>query len=154
MNVGLCWRGSSIQTNDRIRSTNLDQWAPVLEAGGSDVEFHSLQVDGADEAFVYRQIVMHPPPQDWLETARRVCALDLVISVDTSIVHLAGALGVPVWCVLHCRPYFVYPLVTENCPWYPSVRLFKQQKEFEWSPVFDHVARELKSIIPAYEPVS
>jgi ADP-heptose:LPS heptosyltransferase len=86
---------------------------------------------------------MHAPPVDWMETARRVAGLDLIISVDTSMVHLAGAMGIPCWCALHCRPYFVFPLVREDCPWYPSVQLFKQSKEFEWQPVFERIAKEL-----------
>ena len=139
--VGIAWRGSRVQLNDRIRSTNLDQWRPVLDAPG--VTFHSLQVDGSEEGLVYPVLNMEPNPVDWLETAARVAGLDLVISVDSSPVHLAGAMGVPCWCALHCRPYFVFPLVCENTPWYPSVRLFKQRKEFEWQPVFETIAKEL-----------
>jgi hypothetical protein len=143
--VGLAWRGSKIQGNDRFRSTNLDQWRAVLAVPG--VEFHSLQVDGADEALFYPQVIHTPPPSDWLETARRLCALDLVISVDTSLVHLAGALGVPCWCALHCRPYFVYPLCRPDTPWYPSVRLFKQTREFDWPPVFSQIAQALDQLV-------
>ncbi len=141
--VGICWRGSAIQLNDRFRSTNLDQWAPVLQLPG--VEFHSLQVDGAEEALLYPQIITHPRPADWFVTANLVSTMDLIITVDTSILHLAGALGIPAWCALHCRPYFVFPLVREHCPWYPSVRLFKQKKEFEWNPIFKQIAQELRS---------
>lgn len=139
--VGIVWRGSKTQNNDKIRSTSLDKWLPVLNVPG--VTFHSLQVDGADEALLYPQILPEEKPADWMDTARRVCGLDLVISVDTSIVHLCGSLGVPCWCALHCRPYFVFPLVREDCPWYPSVRLFKQKREFEWQPVFESIAKEL-----------
>ncbi len=140
--VGIAWRGSKVQLNDRFRSTNLDAWAPVLDIPG--VTFHSLQVDGADEALLYPNICMDEKPADWMETARRVAGLDLVISVDTSMVHLCGSMGVPCWCALHCRPYFVFPLSREDCPWYPSVRLFKQRKEYEWAPVFESIANELK----------
>ncbi len=141
--VGIVWRGNKGQGNDRFRSTNLEAWKPVLETKG--VHFHSLQVDGADEALLYPQIQMHNKPADWMETARRVAGMDLVISVDTSMVHLCGAMGVPCWCALHCRPYFVYPIVREDCPWYPSVKLFKQRKEFQWQPVFQQIANELKT---------
>lgn len=141
--VGIVWRGSKVQNNDRIRSTNLEAWLPVLNVPG--VTFHPLQVDGADEALLYPQIEPDAKPADWMDTARRVCGLNLVISVDTSIVHLCGSLGVPCWCALHCRPYFVFPLVRDDCPWYPSIRLFKQAKEFEWKPVFERIANELQS---------
>lgn len=144
LQVGICWRGSSAQNNDRFRSTNLEYWQPVLDLPG--IEFHSLQVDGADEALAYPQIIPHDPPKDWMETARRIASMDLVISVDTSLVHLAGAMGKPCWCALHCRPYFVYPLVTDQCPWYPSVKLFKQTKEHEWKPVFQRIATELQNL--------
>ncbi len=139
--VGIVWRGSKIQLNDKIRSTSLESWAPLLSVSG--VKFHSLQVDGADEALAYPEITMHDPPADWLETARRVAGMDLVISVDTSMLHLCGSMGVPCWCALHCRPYFVFPLVRQDCPWYPSVRLFKQTQEFDWIPVFKTIANEL-----------
>jgi hypothetical protein len=143
--VGIVWRGNKTQNNDAIRSTNLGQWKPVLDVPG--VTFHSLQFDGADEALLYPQITMHEPPADWLETARRVCGLDLVITVDTSMLHLCGSLGVPVWCALHCRPYFAFPLVRQDCPWYPSAKMFKQKREFEWQPVFESIAKELCSTI-------
>lgn len=139
--VGIVWRGSKNQANDAIRSTSLDLWKPVLDVDG--VHFHSLQFDGSDEALLYPRIIMDEKPADWMDTARRVCGLDLVITVDTSMVHLCGSLGVKCWCALHCRPYFVFPLVREDCPWYPSVRLFKQKREFEWQPVFEKIANEL-----------
>lgn len=142
--VGICWRGSKAQINDRIRSTSLAEWAPVLDVPG--VTFHSLQVDGAEEALFYPKIICQSTPMDWLETARRICGLDLVISVDTSIVHLAGALGIPCWCALHCRPYFVYPPGLDASPWYPAVKLFKSKKAFEWKPVFDAIANELSKL--------
>jgi tetratricopeptide (TPR) repeat protein len=143
LHVGIVWRGSSKQPNDPIRSTNLEQWVPVLNVPG--VTFHSLQVDGSDEGLLYPQLQMHDKPKDWAATAELVAWMDLVISVDTSMVHLCGAMGKPCWCALHCRPYFVYPLTRPDCPWYPSVKLFKQTKEFEWTPVFESIANELKT---------
>ena len=139
--VGIAWRGSRAQANDAIRSTNLDQWKPVLSVPG--VVFHSLQVDGSEEGLVYPEIQTEANSTDWMETATRMCGLNLIITVDTSAMHAAGSLGLPCWCALHCRPYFVFPLTREDCPWYPSVRLFKQKKEFEWQPVFESIAKEL-----------
>jgi tetratricopeptide (TPR) repeat protein len=144
-NVAICWRGSTAQTNDAIRSTSLELWKPVIDLTG--VNFHSIQVDGKDEGLLYPQLIQHPTPKDWLETARLVSQMDLVISVDTSIVHLCGALDVTCWCALHCRPYFVYPpRFKETSPWYKSVRLFRQEKEYQWQPVFERIANELKRI--------
>ena len=144
LHVGIVWRGNKTQINDRIRSTQLKEWLPVLNVPG--VKFHSLQVDGADEGLLYPQLNQMPLPKDWLETAQRVAGLDLIISVDTSMVHLCGSMGKPVWCALHCRPYFVFPAVRDNCPWYSSVRLFKQKTEHEWKPVFDEIANELRKL--------
>lgn len=142
-NVGICWRGSRVQTNDKIRSTRLEEWRPILKIKG--VNFHSLQVDGAEEGLLYPQLIQHPKPADFLETAKLMAGMDLVITVDTSIVHLAGAMEIPCWVAMHCRPYFVYPPdYGERTPWYDSVRLFRQAKEFEWPPVFEKIADELK----------
>ena len=73
--------------------------------------------------------------------------LDLVISVDTGLVHLCGALGFPCWVPLHCRPYFVYPLMRQDCPWYGSLKLFKQKREHQWGEVFSEIATELLGVI-------
>lgn len=144
--VGVCWRGSAAQGNDKFRSTDLMYWFPVLSVPG--VTFHSLQVDNADEALLYTAVHQEDKPADFLETARRVCGLNLVITVDTSIVHLCGALGVPCWVAMHCRPYFVYPpCYGEKTPWYESVKLFRQVKELEWKLTFERIANELRRII-------
>lgn len=144
--VGIVWRGSKAQGNDLFRSTNLDQWEPVLSVPG--VTFHSLQVDNADEALLYPSIVSGPTPKDWGETIRMVAGLDLVISVDTSVVHLCGAMGVPCWCALHCRPYFVFPpKLGDATPWYSSVRLYRQDREFEWNNVMERIANDLRGIV-------
>lgn len=140
-NVGIAWRGNKGQFNDAVRSSSLADWQPILDVPG--VRFHSLQVDGEDEALFYPRIEQHNAPKDWYETARRLAGLDLLISVDTGIVHLAGAMNLPVWCALHARPYFVFPVSQSGTPWYPSVRLFKQKQAFEWGPVFEQIAAEL-----------
>jgi len=146
--VGICWRGNSANPNNVFRSTYLAQWKGIPETPG--VEFHSFQFgDGEDEAKAYPQIKTYPHPSDWLQTRDLVSAMDLIISVDTAMVHLAGAMGVPCWCALHCRPYWAYPLCSgEITPWYPSVKLFRQKKEFEWTPVFERIADELAKIVP------
>lgn len=145
LKVGICWRGTTLQAqSDHIRSTALIQWADVLAVPG--VEFYSLQFDGAAEALVYPQIETFPQPEDWLVTANRMAKLDLVISVDTAIAHLAGAMGIPCWVALHARPYFVFPYVREDCPWYATHRLYKQSKVLEWKPVFEKIAHDLRAI--------
>jgi ADP-heptose:LPS heptosyltransferase len=143
--VGICWRGSSAQTNDRFRSTNLAEWFEVLAVPG--VTFHSLQVDNAVESLVYPVINNPALPKDWNETASMIAGLDLVVSVDTSIIHMAGALGVTCWCALHHRPYFVFPpKLQTTTPWYDSVRLFRASKPDDWGQVFSKIASELRAI--------
>jgi Tfp pilus assembly protein PilF len=144
--LGIVWRGNTGQYNDRIRSTALANWQPVLDVVKEfpGVQLHSLQVDGADEALFYPQVRSYDRPKGWLETMQRLAGLDLILSVDTGVVHLAGAMGLPVWCALHCRPYFVFPVACAGTPWYPSVRLFKQGRAFEWHPVFQRMANELR----------
>lgn len=140
--VGICWRGSATQSNDHLRSTNLSQWQPVLDVPG--VTFHSLQVENSDEALLYPNIKTYEKPKDWFETVRRVMGLDLVISVDTSIVHLAGALGKRCWCALHDRPYFVYPpKCGDTTPWYASVLLYRAADQMGLSPALQRIASEL-----------
>lgn len=143
--VGICWRGNQDQTNDNLRSTNLKQWEAVFAVRG--VTFHSLQVDNAAEAELYPALIKYEKPKHWGETIPRVAGLDLVISVDTSIVHMAGALGVECWCAMHSRPYFVYPpKLGSVCPWYNSVRLFRSERPGDWLEVFQKIANELNKI--------
>lgn len=144
--VGIAWRGSPSQSNDAFRSTSLESWKDVLSVDG--VTFHSLQVENSDEALFYPSIKTYPKPNGWLETSKRAANLDLIISVDTSIVHLAGAMGIPCFCALHSRPYFVYPpKFGEVTPWYKSVKLFRCRKEHDWDFVFNNISHELKKLV-------
>ena len=80
---------------------------------------------------------------DFADTAGLIGEVDLVIAVDTSIAHLAGALGRPVWVALRRVPDWRWMLDRADSPWYPSMRLFRQQDDGAWGPVFDAMAREL-----------
>lgn len=140
--VGISWRGSPSQTNDLIRSSSLKQWSDLLNVPG--VTFHSLQAENAEQVLLYPEIKTYPAPSGWLETARRMAGLDLVISVDTAIVHLAGSMGIQCLCALHSRPYFVYPpKFGDITPWYDSVKLFRARKEHDWDFVFNNITNEL-----------
>ncbi len=144
--VGIAWRGSEAQGNNLIRSTALTQWRDVLNA--PRVTFHSLQVDNGGESLVWPHVKTYDRPADWLESANRFAGLDLVITVDTATMHLAGALGIPCWCALHCRPYFVFPFThKERSPWYDSVVLYRQKKEFAWDDVFFNIANDLRKAV-------
>ncbi len=80
---------------------------------------------------------------DFADTAGLVSQLDLVICVDTSIAHLAGAMGKPVWVMLPFRPDYRWLLEREDTPWYPTMRLFRQQKAGDWDEVIGRVAKAL-----------
>ena len=83
---------------------------------------------------------------DWGETAAAVSQLDLVITVDTAVAHLAGALGIPVWVMLPHAPDWRWMLGREDSPWYAGMRLFRQQRPGDWAGVADRVAAALADI--------
>ncbi|MBK3665451.1 hypothetical protein JJE66_30010 [Bradyrhizobium diazoefficiens] len=87
---------------------------------------------------------------DFSDTAALVCRLDLVISVDTSVVHLAGALGAPVWTMLPFSPDWRWLLNRDDSPWYSSMRLFRQPKRGDWASVVDRVRRELEGLVSVW----
>ncbi|HEX5245029.1 MAG TPA: tetratricopeptide repeat protein [Tepidisphaeraceae bacterium] len=145
LKVGLVWAGSATHMNDRNRSMRLSEFLSLKSI--PNVRFVSLQ-KGAPAS----QVAQVPEMEiiDWTDelktfddTAALVSALDLVISVDTSVAHLAGALGAPVWTLLAIAPDFRWMLEREDSPWYPTMRLFRQQKNADWGPVIRRVTDEL-----------
>lgn len=146
--VGLVWAGRPGHVNDHNRSIPLDQFAPL--AGVSRVTYFSLQKGPAAS-----QITQAPQPlglvdftpeiHSFTDTAAFMTHLDLVISVDTSVAHLAGALGRPVWTLLPYAPDWRWLTDREDSPWYPTMRLFRQHRWGDWANVLDRVQRELAS---------
>jgi len=144
--IGLVWSGNPKHLNDRNRSIPLRSLAPLLAL---DYEFHALQKDIRDDdrAFLDEATQIHSHEkelQDFSDTAALIANLDLVIAVDTSAVHLAGALGKPVWVLLPYVPDFRWLLDRSDSPWYPSARLFRQYDAGKWVEVIDEVVAELK----------
>ncbi len=149
--VGLVWAGNRFQTRDRVRSVGLDALAPVLETPG--VTFFSLQKgEGIRELEPARHghiVNLDPVLGDFSDTAAAIDALDLVITVDTSVAHLAGALGKPVW-TLHARvPDWRWMLDRDDSPWYPTMRLFRQTAVNEWDAPVRDAARALREFVNA-----
>jgi tetratricopeptide (TPR) repeat protein len=141
--IGLCWAGSFLGGEER-RSRSLATFAPLAEIPG--VTFHSLQTGpdaGQPVPAGMKLVDHHNELMDFAESAGLVANLDLVISVDTSVVHLAGAMGKPVWTLLPFSPDFRWLLEREDSPWYPTMRLFRQEKRGEWGGVTTRIAREL-----------
>ena len=144
--VGLVWAGNPDQKNDRNRSMSLRFAADLAGSGG--VDWVSLQV-GAAAGTLAGIVDAAPDLTDFAETAAAIEALDLVVGVDTAVIHLAGALGRPVWAMLTRLPDFRYLREREDCPWYPSMRLFRQQVQGDWAPVVAQVASALREGIHA-----
>lgn len=149
LKVGLVWAGRPDYANDNNRSMPLTRLAPLADVPG--VTFYSLQKGPASDQ------AKHPPPgmnlidlspalTDFLQTAAVVANLDLVIAVDTSIVHLAGALARPVWVLLPWVGDWRWMIDRDDSPWYPTVRLFRQPKAKDWETPVQHVAEELRRL--------
>jgi tetratricopeptide (TPR) repeat protein len=148
--IGLSWRGGSALTRRSLRSIPLEQWAPLLRI--ADCAFVSLQyTDCAEELAALSRdlgITVHHWPEaldDYDETAALVCALDAVVSVQTAVVHLAGALGVPVRALIPEVPEWRYGERGETMPWYPSVRLMRKRAGETWGDVLGRTAQDLQS---------
>ena len=137
--VGIVWAGTTVGAID------LRLLQPLWEVDG--VSWFSLQVgerSGDISSLDGVKIAdLSPWLADFAETAAAVCRLDLVISVDTSVAHLAGALGRPTWLLLRYPPEWRWLLEREDSPWYPTARLFRQRKEGDWPCVAREVAAAL-----------
>lgn len=144
--IGLVWSGSTAHRNDRHRSLALRQLSPLL---AMPAQFHSLQKEyrPGEQAELGAQGNVH----DWsaqldslADTAGLIAQLELVIAVDTAVAHLAGALGKPVWLLLPAAPDYRWLLDRTDSPWYPTMRLFRQQEAGNWAPVIEALATALR----------
>jgi tetratricopeptide (TPR) repeat protein len=146
LRVGMAWSGSATHADDRNRSIALGQLISLFDAPG--IQFISLQKELRDDdaqllAGDPRMADLREHLGDYSDTAALVAQLDLVISVDTSVAHLAGALGKPVWILLPFCPDWRWLLDRDDSPWYPSARLFRQPRIGDWESVIGQVGREL-----------
>jgi tetratricopeptide (TPR) repeat protein len=144
--VGLVWAGSPQHQNDRRRSMGLAGLLPLLAA--TEATFFSLQKElrpadadtlGSNPAIIH----LGGELTSFNDTAAAIAHLDLVISVDTSVAHLAGAMGKPAWILLPFVPDWRWLLDREDSPWYPTARLFRQTERDDWSGVVARVAAEM-----------
>jgi hypothetical protein len=140
--VGLVWAGSRSHVNDRQRSIDVAFLAPLLAT--PEVTFYGLQMDRAGGASVAGLGDLTPEITDFADTAAILAELDLVITVDTAMAHLAGALGRPVWVLLASVPDWRWGLEREDSPWYPSARLFRQTAAGDWEGVLRQVTSALR----------
>jgi tetratricopeptide (TPR) repeat protein len=143
--VGVAWAGNPDHENDLIRSIPLMMLRPLFAE--HNARFYSLQV--GHRAMELRNIAddavrdLSERLTDFGETASAVEALDLVITVDTAVAHLAGALGKPVWLLLSHVPDWRWQLEREDTPWYPSMRLYRQERRGDWEEVISRVKSDL-----------
>jgi hypothetical protein len=144
----LAWSGNEAHKNDNNRSILLAD----LRELPTDCQYISLQKEVRDsdrETLCSRPDILHFGNQlhDFSDTAALCELMDIVISVDTSVAHLAGALGKPVWILLPFNPDWRWLLDRADSPWYPSASLFRQEKIGQWESVIKRVALELRKIL-------
>jgi hypothetical protein len=143
--IGLAWAGSPTQRRDRNRSMKLAQLGPLARI--PNAIFYSLQKGEAGK---------EPPPQgltirdftgelnDFADTAALLECLDLILTVDTAVAHLAGAMGKPVWTMLAFSPDWRWLLNRDDSPWYPTMRLFRQPRIGDWATPVSQIERWLR----------
>ncbi len=140
--VGLAWSGNPKHPLDALRSTTLDALRPLLPAIDADFHVLHLPVRPAEREIAENlpKLFLHPEDRDFDATASLVAAMDLVICVDTSLAHLAGALGRPVWLLLPAGATdFRWMRGRCDSPWYPTMRLFRQPRLGDWAAVVEDV---------------
>ncbi len=150
--VGVAWAGNPLHARNRLRSLLLEDLAPLFSI--RSVRFVSLQKGKAAASLRGSE-----PPfgladdcalcKDFADTARIIAGLDLVISVDTAVAHLAASMGKPVWLILPLIPDWRWGLNQETTPWYPSVRLFRRKNHESWQQVVERVAADLACLTAA-----
>jgi len=153
--VGMAWAGNAEHSRNHMRSISLETLLPLLAV--DRIDFYNLQI-GPEAG----QILQLPGAaalvdltshiRDFADTAALMMHLDLIISVDTAVAHLAGALGKPVWTLLPFVPDWRWMLDRDDSPWYPTMRLFRQPKLGDWDSVIHRVADELRLLVKSRNP--
>jgi tetratricopeptide (TPR) repeat protein len=145
LKIGLAWSGSRIHPDDQNRSMQLAQWAPLLPLNCLLVSLQKdVRADDRGTLDTWPDILdAGPELNTFADTAALIANLDLVISVDTSVAHLAGALGTPIWVALPYAPDWRWQLARPDSPWYARARLFRQSERGDWAAVIGDIVRAL-----------
>lgn len=149
LKIGLAWAGNKEMKKDHLRSIALERLAPLMALRG--VQFVSLQKGEAARQLKqtdWQVLDWMEACHDLMETAALIDRLDLVISVDSAIAHLAGALGKPVWLLNRFESEWRWMMERADSPWYPSMRIFRQPARHDWDSVIEAVTSELEKLIP------
>jgi hypothetical protein len=144
--VGLVWAGAQIHRELATRSISLSAFEPLREV--AEVGFFSLQKgEGAGHASQWGAVLVDHMDacSDFMDTAALISNLDLVITVDTAVAHLAGAMGKPVWLLHRVGSDWRWGLAGERAAWYPTMRIFRQQQPLDWAPVMSSIFHELQA---------
>jgi tetratricopeptide (TPR) repeat protein len=155
LRVGIVWAGRPTHEDDQNRSCSLAHFLRLASVPG--ITLYSLQKGSAVQALalpdaVGKVVDLDPEIDDFADTAAAITNLDLVICVDTSVAHLAGAMGKPVWVVLPFAPDWRWLAQGEHNPWYPSARLFRQEATGDWDALFDRLRDALAIASQAHRP--
>lgn len=156
LRVGIVWSGSLTFGRNRKRAVSLERFLPL--AGIPGVQCYSLQKgpcekDLAEQGAEGLILPLGAHVDDFADTAAVLQQLDLIIMTDSSVAHLAASLGRPVWNLLGSFAYWLYLHDREDSPWYPTMKLFRQQKPGDWDGVFEKVERELKKLVSGIKEV-
>ena len=148
--MGIVWHGSPKNTLNQFRSIPLDSFLPLIRVPG--VQFFSLQVGPGSEQlrtvpFGAELIDLASFITDFADTAAAIANLDLVISIDTAVAHLAGAIGQPAWTILSYAPDFRWLRQRLDSPWYPTMRLFRQPRMGDWQSPIQQAAEALQALV-------
>jgi tetratricopeptide (TPR) repeat protein len=148
---GMVWAGNPNHRNNKNRSLPLEKLQSVTEAGkGHGIALQKWRVKDAEVMASLKAAHLFdadPLLTDFAATAALIMELDLVISVDTSVAHLAGALGKPVWVLIPFDPDWRWMIGREDSPWYPTLRLFRQTAPGDWEPVLERMAEDLRRFV-------
>jgi tetratricopeptide (TPR) repeat protein len=150
LKVGLAWAGNQDMKKDHLRSIALERLAPLMALPG--VQFVSLQKGEASRQLKdtnWRVLDWMDACEDLMDTAALIESLDVVISVDSVVAHLAGALGKPVWLLNRFESEWRWMMERVDSPWYPRMRIFRQAARHDWDGVIEAVKVELGKLLPA-----
>ena len=150
LKIGLVWKGRPTHGGDARRSLQLKALMPLFEITG--IEWFHLNAQDLSEEIQdagLQDVIQTPVNRDstFLDTAQIIAALDLVICVDTSVAHLAGALGKPVWLMLPHQPDWRWGLESSKSYWYPNTTLFRCPSDLAWKPIIQNLQKELETMM-------
>ena len=148
--IGICWNGSALNLGNHLRSIPLPEWQPLFEM--QQVHWVSLQYQGGDELLAQglggRVLNPMTKASTFADTAALIACMDLVVTIDTSVAHIAGALNQPVWTLLAKSGDWRYLTEVETCPWYPSMRLLRAPRFHSWGELIECAQGKLAELFP------